>query len=61
MNSMNPSNLMVMTRYLYVKEEVVVAILTSMLDNDPITIYWAYELYYSGFEEETIELIFKIY
>jgi hypothetical protein len=61
MNSMNPSNLMVMTRYLYVKEEVVVAILTSMLDNEPVAIYWAYELYYSGFEEETIEIIFKIY
>lgn len=61
MNSMNQSNLMVMTRYLYVKEEVAVAILTSILDNDPVAIYWAYELYYSGFEEETMELIFKIY
>ena len=55
------NKLMVLTRYLYVKEEVAIAVLTSMLDNDPVAIYWAYELYHSGFEEETMELIFKIY
>jgi hypothetical protein len=55
------NKLMVMTRYLYVKEEVAIAVLTSMLDKDPLAIYWAYELYHSGFEEETMELIFKIY
>lgn len=58
---MQQNTLMVMTRYLYVKEEVAIAVLTSVLDNNPVAIYWAYELYHSGFEEETMELIFKIY
>lgn len=55
------NQLMVMTRYLYVKEEVVASVLTSMLDMNVDAIFWAYELYYSGFEEETWELLFKIY
>jgi len=50
-----------MTRYLYVKDEVIIEILTSMIDKNTSAIYWAYELYYSGFEEETIILICKIY
>ena len=52
---------MTMTRYLYVKDEVIIEILTSMIDKNTSAIYWAYELYYSGFEEETIILICKIY
>lgn len=54
-------SLLILTRYLYVKEEVIVAIITNMLEANHSAIFWAYELYYSGFEEETFELLFKIY
>ena len=55
------SNLLILTRYLYIKEEVEVALLTCMLELDVDAIFWAYELYYSGFQQETFELLFKIY
>jgi hypothetical protein len=54
-------SLLILTRYLYVKEEVEVAILSSMLELNSNAIFWAYELYYSGFQQETFELLFKIY
>jgi hypothetical protein len=53
---------MILTRYLYVKEEVMISILTSILESDAdATLYWAYELYFSGFEQETMDHLFKIY
>lgn len=52
---------MILTRYLYVKEEVMTAVLTSILESSPNALYWAYELYFSGFEQETMDLLFKIY
>jgi hypothetical protein len=54
------SNL-ILTRYLYIKEEVEVATMTCILELDSDAIFWAYELYYSGFQQETFELLFKIY
>jgi len=50
------------TRYLYEKEEVELSLLINMLNKDYSTAdFWAYELYYSGFKNELIELIWKIY
>lgn len=55
------ASLLILTRYLYVKEEVAISIINSMLELDPVAIFWAYELYHSGFQEETFEIIFKTY
>jgi hypothetical protein len=57
---MNCSHL-IFTRYLYVKQEVELALLVSILNKSDDAIFWAYELYYSGFKNELFELIWKIY
>jgi len=49
------------TRYLYELEEVSIALMISLLNNDEEVLFWAYELYYSGFKQELVELIWKIY
>ena len=54
------SNL-VFTRYLYIKDEVKIALLLSILNKSDDAIFWAYELYYSGFKNELIEFIWQIY
>jgi hypothetical protein len=51
----------VFTRYLYEKGEVKLALLTALLNKSDAAIFWAYELYYSGFVEELVELLWKIY
>jgi len=52
----------VFTRYLYNKQEVAVALLTSILQKKrQQSLFWAYELYYSGFEEELFAFLWKIY
>ena len=56
------SRKMILTRYLYVKEEVMTSMLTSFLETDlDSALYWAYELYYSGYEQETTIHLQKIY
>jgi hypothetical protein len=57
---MNQSDL-IFTRYLYVKEEIEIALLVSILNKSDDAMFWAYELYYSGFKNELFELIWKIY
>lgn len=52
---------MQLTRYLYVKKEVEISLLLSILDKKEDSIFWAYELYYSGFKKELSILLFKIY
>ena len=52
---------LIFTRYLYVKDEVRVALLVSILNKSDDAIFWAYELYYSGFKNELLGLIWKIY
>ena len=52
---------LVFTRYLYVKDEVRIALLVSILNKSDDAIFWAYELYHSGFKNEVFELIWKIY
>ena len=49
------------TRYLYVKDEVELTLLTCILDKNENSTFWAYELYYSGFENELFDLLWKIY
>lgn len=56
-----PGSDLVFTRYIYVKQEVRIALLVSILNKSDDAIFWAYELYYSGFKYELLNLIWKIY
>ena len=58
---MNSQSNLIFTRYLYIKEEVRIALLVSILNKKDDAIFWAYELYYSGFKEELLNLLWKIY
>jgi hypothetical protein len=49
------------TRYLYEKDEVKISLLISLLHKSDEAIFWAYELFYSGFKEELIEWIWIMY
>jgi hypothetical protein len=52
----------VFTRYLYNKENVKHSLLLAILDhNNDEALFWTYELYYSGFYDELIDLILLIY
>lgn len=51
----------IFTRYLYIYDEVKIGLLTSLLNRKESALFWAFELYYSGFEEELIDLLWKIY
>ena len=53
---------LVFTRYLYPKLDVKQSLLIALLDrNSNNALFWAYELYYSGFEEDLFEYIYNIY
>ncbi len=56
-----PGSDLVFTRYLYIKDEVRIALLVSILNKSDDAIFWAYELYYSGFKYELFNIIWKIY
>src|SRR5210317_517885 len=57
----NDTNI-VYTRYLYNYTEVRQSLFISMLNfNIDESLYWAYELYYSGYKLETCEFILDIY
>jgi hypothetical protein len=49
------------TRYLYELEEVQIALWLSLLNKSEEVLFWAYELYYSGYKQELVNLIWKIY
>lgn len=52
----------VLTRYLYIKEDVFASLLVSILEkNTDEALFWACELYHSGFKEETANYIMAIY
>ena len=57
-----PKSDIVFTRYLYIKDEVVLALILAILNkqNDE-ALFWAYELYYSGFYKLLFDNIWKIY
>jgi hypothetical protein len=52
----------VFTRYLYVKGEVYYALLLSILAKDQDqTMFWACELYYSGFKDDLFHFLWTVY
>lgn len=55
------NSIFVFTRYLYEKEEVKLSLLFSILKRKDEAVFWAYELYYSGFKDELINLFWQIY
>ena len=53
---------LVFTRYLYSKEEVLHSLFISILDkNYEEALFWGYELYYSGYQNDTMEYLMRIY
>ena len=56
-----PGANLVFTRYLYIKDEVKTALLIAILNKSDDSIFWAYELYYSGFKNELFAFIWQIY
>lgn len=55
------TNQIILTNLLYLKDEVEFALLISLLNKNESAIFWAYEIYYSGFNEELFNLLEKIY
>ena len=52
----------VFTRYLYVKGEVYYALVAAILAKDQDqSLFWACELYYSGFQDELFQFLWTIY
>jgi hypothetical protein len=56
-----PKSDIIFTRYLYIKDEVKIALLISILNKSDDALFWAYELFYSGFICELFNLLWKIY
>ena len=51
-----------LTNLLYFKDEVEAALIIALLNkNEAAAIFWAYELHYSGFNDELFSLLEKIY
>jgi len=58
----NEENSLIFTRYLYSKLEVKQSLMLALIDNNTKeALFWAYELYFSGFEEELYDFIFLLY
>ena len=59
---MTSSKQIVLTRYLYNKEAVITSLEMAILQYEyEKSLFWAYELYYSGFQQETIDILFQIF
>ena len=57
-----PSPEIILTRYLYIKEEVLSSLLFAILDkNCDEALFWGYELYHSGFDEEVFDYLMAMY
>jgi hypothetical protein len=53
---------MILTRYIYDKENLQFSILLALLNKDREQAkFWVYELYYSGFKTETFHLLWELY
>jgi hypothetical protein len=62
MNTLLNKNNICLTRYLYVKEEVMIALYLSIIHlNHEESLFWAFELFYSGFKTELNNLLWEIY
>jgi hypothetical protein len=51
----------ILTNLLYFKDEVIAAFICSLLNKSESAIFWAYEIHYSGFNDELFDLLEKIY
>ena len=60
-NRYSNKNMFQLTRYLYEKEEVEYSLVISLLKKKESALFWAFELYHSGFKEELKQIIWKIY
>lgn len=49
------------TRYLYEKDEVKLALTLCILNKKEEAVFWAYELYYSGFQSELVPMFWSLY
>ena len=49
------------TRYLYEKDEVKLALALCILNKKEEAVFWAYELYYSGFQSELVAMFWSLY
>jgi len=54
-------NEFILTRYLYIYDEVKLAFLFALLEKQKTANFWAYEMYFSGFKKEFIEWLWTIY
>lgn len=53
---------LILTRYLYSKKQVKRSLLISLLENKrKEALFWAYEIYFSGFEDSVFKYLLKIY
>ena len=53
---------MILTRYIYEKENLQYSILLALLNKDREQVkFWIYELYYSGFKIEAFHLLWELY
>ena len=51
-----------LTRYLYIADDVKISLLVSILEKDyEQALFWASEMYYSGYQEEALEFVCAIY
>ena len=50
------------TRYLYAKDEVKLSLAMCILNkNEEEAVFWAYELYYSGYKNELVDVFWTLY
>lgn len=56
-----PNSDLIFTRYLYIKDEVKISLLLSLLEKNENALFWANELFTSGFKQETFAYIWQIY
>ena len=53
---------MILTNHLYDRKEVLMTLMASLLNRDKYrTMFWAFELYYSGFQKLVFEHLLRIY
>lgn len=52
----------VLTRYLYIKEEAMISLIIAIMEKKrDEALFWAYELYWSGFQEEVFEYLMSVF
>lgn len=53
---------LIFTRYLYSKEDVARSLFIALLNKETDeALFWAYEIYYSGFQQEMMEIVIRIF